>query len=76
LCIAVLAVIAWGAWKIIPVVENMQRPATRLSTSWMYWPVFFGSLLMIVATTINLIKRLTGTDDDLGGSATTLDGLE
>jgi TRAP-type C4-dicarboxylate transport system permease small subunit len=74
LCIAVLAVIAWGAWKIIPVVQNMQRPATRLSTAWMYWPVLVGSVLMIVATAINLIKRLTGQDDDLNVS--TLEGLE
>ncbi|WP_372921784.1 TRAP transporter small permease [Roseovarius sp.] len=60
LCVAVLAVIAVGAWKIIPVVENMQRPATRLSTTWMYYPIFVGSLLMIVATAINFFSCLTG----------------
>lgn len=60
LCILVLAVIAWGAWQIIPVVENMQRPATRMSTAWMYWPVLVGSVLMIIATTINLVFALRG----------------
>ncbi|TRD15349.1 TRAP transporter small permease [Palleronia caenipelagi] len=59
LCISVLAVIAWGTWQIIPVVENMQRPATRISTAWMYWPVLAGSILMIVATAINLGVLLT-----------------
>ncbi|MFD0980669.1 TRAP transporter small permease [Tropicimonas aquimaris] len=61
LCIAVLAIIAVGAWKIIPVVENMQRPATRLSTAWMYYPVLVGSLLMIVATAINFIACIART---------------
>ena len=60
LCIGVLAVIAWGAWQIIPVVENMQRPATRLSTAWMFYPVLVGALLMIVATAINFLSCLTG----------------
>lgn len=55
LCIIVLAVIAWGAWQIIPVVGNMQLPATRLSTAWMYWPVLIGSVLMIIVTSINLL---------------------
>lgn len=59
LCIAVLAVISWGAWQIIPVVESMQRPATRLSNAWMYWPVLVGSILMIFATSINLVFCLT-----------------
>lgn len=59
LCIAVLAIIAWGAWQIIPVVQNMQRPATRVSTAWMYYPVFAGALLMIVATAINFFSCLT-----------------
>lgn len=60
LCIAVLAIIAWGAWQIIPVVQNMQRPATRLSTAWMFYPVLIGALLMIVATAINFVSCLTG----------------
>lgn len=58
-CILVLAIIAWGAWKIIPVVGTMQRPATRLSTAWMFYPIFAGSLLMIVATLINFMSCLT-----------------
>ncbi|MFK8084099.1 MAG: TRAP transporter small permease [Granulosicoccus sp.] len=58
-CIAVLAVVAWGAWQIIPVVSNMQRPATRLSTAWMYWPVFVGSILMVIVTSINLFYCVT-----------------
>lgn len=60
LCIAVLAIIAWGTWQIIPVVQNMQRPATRLSTAWMFYPVFIGSLLMMIATAINFMSCLTG----------------
>lgn len=60
LCIAVLAIIAWGAWQIIPVVQNMQRPATRLSTAWMYYPVLVGAVLMIFATAINFMSCLTG----------------
>ena len=59
ICIAVLAIIAWGAWKIIPVVESMQRPATRLSTAWMFYPILVGSVLMIVATSINFFSCLT-----------------
>lgn len=59
LCIAVLAVISWGTWQIIPIVENMQRPATRLSNAWMYWPVLVGSILMIIATSVNLVFCLT-----------------
>lgn len=58
-CIAVLAVVAWGAWQIIPVVSSMQRPATRLSTAWMYWPVFVGSVLMLIVTSMNLFYCLT-----------------
>lgn len=61
LCILVLAIIAWGAWQIIPVVQNMQRPATRLSTALMFYPVFVGALLMIVATAINFVSCLTGS---------------
>lgn len=60
LCILVLGIIAWGAWQIIPVVENMQRPATRLSTAWMFYPILVGSMLMIVATTLNFFSCLTG----------------
>ena len=60
LCMVVLAVVAWGAWHIIPVVQNMQRPATRLSTAWMFYPVFVGALLMIAATAINFFSCLTG----------------
>ncbi len=60
LCIVVLAIVAWGAWQIIPVVENMQRPATRLSTAWMFYPVLVGAVLMIVATAINFMSCLTG----------------
>ncbi|MGJ8624014.1 MAG: TRAP transporter small permease [Yoonia sp.] len=60
LCIFVLGIIAWGAWQIIPVVENMQRPATRLSTAWMFYPILVGSALMIIATTINFFSCLTG----------------
>lgn len=71
LCIVVLAVIAVGAWKIVPVVENMQRPATRLSTAWMFYPVLVGAILMIVATAMNFYALLVGThplvqpDDDV-----------
>jgi len=57
--IAVLTIVAWGAWQIIPVVANMQRPATRLSTAWMYWPVFIGSILMVIVTSINLFYCIT-----------------
>lgn len=60
LCIVVLAIIAWGAWQIIPVVQNMQRPATRISTAWMFYPVFIGAILMIIATAINFMSCLKG----------------
>ena len=53
LCFAVLGVIAWGAWQIIPVVKGMQLPATRISTAWMYVPVLAGCILMMLATALN-----------------------
>ena len=58
LCMAVLVIIAWGAWQIIPVVERMQRPATRLSTAWMFYPLLVGSVLMCFATAINFVSCL------------------
>lgn len=74
LCLAVLAVIAFGAWQIIPVVSGMQLPATRLSTAWLYVPVLLGSILMAAATAINLFAILlnrtlfsdTGSETGMG----------
>ena len=62
LCLGVLAVIAHGAWRIIPVVETMQRPATRLSTAWMFYPLLVGSVLMMIATAMQFVSCLTGGD--------------
>lgn len=72
-CIAVLAIIGWGAWQIIPVVQNMKLPATRVSTAWLYVPVLIGSVLMIAATTLNLVAAIL--DKDLLGDRAETEGL-
>lgn len=76
LSIIVLIVIAWGAWQIIPVIQNMQLPATRLSMAWMYLPVLLGSILMIVATAINLIACLSGNENYRSHASDISEGME
>lgn len=70
-CIGLLGIIAWGTWQIIPVVQNMKLPATRLSTALLYIPVLIGSVAMIAATALNLIaaildRELLGKPSGLG----------
>lgn len=60
LCIVVLAVIAWGAWQMVPVVSTMQLPATKLKMSIMVYPVLIGSVAMIAALALNIVALLTG----------------
>lgn len=59
-CILVLAIIAWGAWQMIPVVGTMSLPATGLPMSVMVLPILLGSALMILATLLNIFSRLAG----------------
>lgn len=58
--LAVLAVVAYGAWKMIPVVHSMRMPATGVPMSWMVVPVLVGSVLMLVATALNVLAHLRG----------------
>ena len=58
--LVVLAVVAFGAWTMIPVVDSMKLPATGVRMSWMVAPVLIGSVLMLVAQVLNLIAHLRG----------------
>jgi TRAP-type transport system small permease protein len=56
----VLAIIAWGAWQMIPVVHSMKLPATGVRMSWMVTPVLVGAAMMLLATVLNIVAHLRG----------------
>ena len=58
--LAVLVVIAIGAWTMIPIVHSMRLPATGVRTSFMVAPVLAGSVMMAVATLLHLVADATG----------------
>ena len=58
--LAVLAVIIFGAWTMIPVVHSMKLPATGLPMSSMVLPVLVGGGMMALATLLHLLAHATG----------------
>ena len=56
LVLAVLGIMAYGAYVITPTVYYMNLPATGLSMSVMTIPVLLGSVLMFIWITIHLFR--------------------
>lgn len=58
LVLAVLAIMAHGAWIIIPTGYHMNLPATGFPMSVMTVPVLLGSILMFFWTAIHFVRDL------------------